>query len=554
MTMAAGSMCEVPDEGNEQGMTHTSDPSQQEYSLRDLASDDGVNLRKGEQETIEEVQKRNLSEKLEHKHYSSDFNSYAEVPEMSVRGRDRVEDYLLLQADTASLVGLTRFLVLGSNAGRVVNMGEQGSDVGGIAFELRCTIVFSIVVRWIICFFKKPMKLFGLLLEFFLNGDNLSCSIRNLLTGRIPERGSKNCLSAVGYLDTRVHLHKFCNNSAPEEKEKPGVLEDLVMMDICVMASKIVYENADVVKSIIDEDWKMHFVNLYNFWNEYRKETSTQAFIMCNKRKDADLILISFRGAKTFDASDLCMGFDYSWCHVPGMGKVHVGFLEALGLGTRDEISSILSSLQGPNPNLAVEDKKVAYYTLRNVLRDLLAEHPKAMFVVTGHGVGGALAALFPALLLFNEEEDLIKRWSAVYTFGQPRIGDEQLQMFMQPYAKKYFRVVYSHDIMPLLPYDDGVFLYKHIGVCLHYNSFFIGKIMNKEPSWSNFSSWNIVSQLVNSIWELIRGFLMGRICGREYQETRLMIMCRILGLIEPCLSAHMPTNYINCARLGCRV
>ncbi|KAJ4763774.1 alpha/beta-Hydrolases superfamily protein [Rhynchospora pubera] len=420
MTMAAGSMCEVPDEGNEQGMTHTSDPSQQEYSLRDLASDDGVNLRKGEQETIEEVQKRNLSEKLEHKHYSSDFNSYAEVPEMSVRGRDRVEDYLLLQADTASLVGLTRFLVLGSNAGRVVNMGEQGSDVGGIAFELRCTIVFSIVVRWIICFFKKPMKLFGLLLEFFLNGDNLSCSIRNLLTGRIPERGSKNCLSAVGYLDTRVHLHKFCNNSAPEEKEKPGVLEDLVMMDICVMASKIVYENADVVKSIIDEDWKMHFVNLYNFWNEYRKETSTQAFIMCNKRKDADLILISFRGAKTFDASDLCMGFDYFVVPCAGNGE-------------------------GPNPNL-VEDKKVAYYTLRNVLRDLLAEHPKAMFVVTGHGVGGALAALFPALLLFNEEEDLIKRWSAVYTFGQPRIGDEQLQMFMQPYAKKYFRLLHWED------------------------------------------------------------------------------------------------------------
>ncbi|KAJ3699055.1 hypothetical protein LUZ61_002760 [Rhynchospora tenuis] len=111
------------------------------------------------------------------------------------------------------------------------------------------------------------------------------------------------------------------------------------------------------------------------------------------------------------------------------------------------------------------------------MLRDLLAEHPKAMFVVTGHGVGGALAALFPALLLFNEEEDLIKWWSAVYTFGQPRIGDEQLRMFMQPHAEKYFRVVYRNDIMPLLPYDDGVFLYKHIGVCLHYNSFFIEKV-----------------------------------------------------------------------------
>ncbi|KAJ1698566.1 hypothetical protein LUZ63_007078 [Rhynchospora breviuscula] len=486
-----------------------------------------------------------------------------EVPEAGVRERDQVEGCLLLQADTVSLVGLTKFLVFGSSAGAVVKMGarslgEQGSDVSDIGPKHRLVIFLSILFRWIICFFKKPMELFGLLLVSFLNRGNLSCFVGNLLTGRIavPERDSEKYLSVVGYLDRRIELHKFYTESNREEIRKPGELplqmEGEVMMDLCIMASKIVYENANVVQSIVNQNWKMHFVEFYDFWNEYRKESSTQAFIMCDKRKDADLILLSFRGAKTFDAYDLCIGLDYSWCHVPGMGKVHVGFLEALGVGTRDEISSILSSLRGPNPN-SVKDKKVAYYTLRNKLRDLLAVHPKATFVVTGHGVGGALAALFPALLLFNEEEDLINRWSAVCTFGQPRIGDEQLRMFMQPHVHKYFRVVYGDDIMPKLPYDEGVFLYKHFCVCLYYNSFFFEKIVKEEPCWSSFALWDLVSRLLNPTWELIRGLLMGRMCGGEYQETLLMIMCRILGLIEPSVSAHMPTNYINCARIAWR-
>lgn len=82
---------------------------------------------------------------------------------------------------------------------------------------------------------------------------------------------------------------------------------------------------------------------------EYQKERSTQVFIMCDKRQDADIILISFRGTEPFDADDWCADIDYSWCQIPQMGKIHMGFLEALGLGTRDQISTIQLSLQDPN-------------------------------------------------------------------------------------------------------------------------------------------------------------------------------------------------------------
>lgn len=122
-----------------------------------------------------------------------------------------------------------------------------------------------------------------------------------------------------------------------------------------------------------------------------------------------------------------------------------------------------------------------AYYAVKSKLKSLFKEHKNAKFVVTGHSLGGALAILFPMVLVLHEEKEIIQRLLGVYTFGQPRVGNKELGSFMEAHLNhpvpKYFRMVYCNDLVPRLPYDDKIFFYKHFGVCLYYDSLYIEKV-----------------------------------------------------------------------------
>lgn len=216
-------------------------------------------------------------------------------------------------------------------------------------------------------------------------------------------------------------------------------------------------------------------------------------FIFSDKPKDANLIVISFRGTEPFDADDWITDFDYSWYEIPKLGKVHMGFLEAMGLGNRINTSSFQQLLQATNTKLQLtnegEPKKLlpemgelsAYLAVRSKLKSLLNEHKNAKFMVTGHSLGGALAILFPIVLVFHEEDEVLQRMIGVHTFGQPRVGNRELGKYMESKLQqpnpRYFRVVYCNDIVPRLPYDNKTFLYKHFGVCLYYDSLFVKQV-----------------------------------------------------------------------------
>ncbi|XP_021886818.1 uncharacterized protein LOC110806317 [Carica papaya] len=456
---------------------------------------------------------------------------------------------------------------------------------GGEVADHRRIILVSIIFRKIIALFNKPMEYAGYVVDFFLNlfseNGNLTGLLYNLLHGKvvIPERDTETFISTIGHIDGRIDLYrakKLTDNSA--SKVEMGNRE---LMDLCIMSSKLAYENAKVVENVVRLHWKMHFVDFYNCWNDFQKELSTQVFILCDKPQDANLILISFRGTEPFDADDWSTDFDYSWYEIPKLGKVHMGFLEALGLGNRAntttfkhhllqfngvDVKTTSSGLKQSNvfegrggvgdgiiPPEMVE--KTAYYAVRRKLKSLLQQHSNAKFVVTGHSLGGALAILFPTVLVLHEELEVMKRLLGVYTFGQPRIGNLQLGKFMEAHlehpVQKYFRVVYCNDLVPRLPYDDKTFLYKHFGVCLYYNSFYIEQKMDEEPNRNFFGLGYWVPEHLNALWELIRSLLIGYTQGPDYKEGRFSILARLIGLVLPGISAHCPTDYVNSVRLG---
>ncbi|XP_022765958.1 uncharacterized protein LOC111310838 [Durio zibethinus] len=353
-----------------------------------------------------------------------------------------------------------------------------------------------------------------------------------------PHKSSATFASLLAYIDTRIDL---------DNNIKPG--DNKYKASLAMMAAKISYENEAFIKTKVIEHWKMKFLKFYNFWNDYEERFSTQAFMLQDTRVNPNLIVVAFRGTSPFDANDWRTDVDLSWYVLKEIGKAktHIGFMKALGLqkyqGWPKEIQ------------LGNHQHQFAYYTLREKLRVVLQENLEAKFILTGHSLGGALAILFVAVLILHDEEWLLEKLEGVYTFGQPRVGDEKFGDYMKEKMRKfdvkYFRCVYSSDLVPRVPYDDKNLFFKHFGPCLYFNSFYKGKVLPEEPNRNYFSLLWLLPYHINAIWELIRGFIIPYVQGKDYKEDWVLRMWRIIGLVVPGLSAHSPQDYVNSTRLG---
>ncbi|CAH9091414.1 unnamed protein product, partial [Cuscuta europaea] len=202
-------------------------------------------------------------------------------------------------------------------------------------------------------------------------------------------------------------------------------------------------------------------------------DISTQAIILQDNSNDPNLVVVAFRGTEPFNADDLRTDADLSWYKIEGVGRVHVGFMQALGLRK--------NNVRPNRIERGTHMTKLAYYEIKEKLREILAVNKNAKFLLTGHSLGGALAILFAAVLTMEEEDGLLGRLEGVYTFGQPRVGDVEFGEFMgenllKKYGVRYFRYVYANDIVPRVPYDDQANFFSHFGPCLYYNSFYHGK------------------------------------------------------------------------------
>ncbi|XP_027074032.1 triacylglycerol lipase OBL1-like [Coffea arabica] len=451
-------------------------------------------------------------------------------------------NYMLLSPEKAGLVDLVCFLFSSNIYNRKFVDVPKGTKM---PFAPRWIIFLTVVAQILLRLVAKPVAWLGNLLEQWLNllhmNTNIFVLIYNLVTGQvigIPDETSAKYLSVLAFLDLRQDLDE--NIAAGDSRYNPH---------LSIMAAKVAYENKAFIESTVTDHWKMDFVAFYDFWNDYQKKATTQGFLFRkDENTDTETIVVAFRGTSPFDTLDWVSDVDLSWYEFPGLGKVHAGFLKALGQQKLTGWPKNLIQIFGGHD--------YAYYTVRGKLKELLKKNDKAKFIVTGHSLGGALAILFPAILAYHGETSMLERLDGVYTFGQPRVGNEQFGKFMEDQINNnllpnYYRTVYCNDIVPRVPSDNSVTEFKHFGTCAYFNSFFKGKTVDEAPNKNYFSILWLIPKIINSIWELIRSFIKGCVWGSDYKETGLMQLLRVVCLLFGGVPAHCPPDYVDSTRLA---
>lgn len=92
-------------------------------------------------------------------------------------------------------------------------------------------------------------------------------------SGRVvmPVRGSETFISMIGHLDGRVDLYRreILTSAVHEVSLMEGSFQaevgNRILMDLCILAAKLAYENAKVVKNVINVHWKVYITFYFHF-------------------------------------------------------------------------------------------------------------------------------------------------------------------------------------------------------------------------------------------------------------------------------------------------
>ena len=213
----------------------------------------------------------------------------------------------------------------------------------------------------------------------------------------------------------------------------------------------------EVVKDWLRESGKKIDLNIDEHFNYIEnKKTDTQSFVFRKK----NLIVLVFRGSQqlkdwqtNFNLQLIPFKLQVSQATASPAGKVHRGFFEAWASVELDVVEQ-LQQWRTPDTKL----------------------------FVTGHSLGGALAALAAVSL---QAQGL--HVDGLYTFGQPRVGDwEFVNKLNSGLRYRSFRFVNNNDAVPLIPPPFTLWnltrLYGHFGQLRYFNAF--GKLMMTSTLW----------------------------------------------------------------------
>lgn len=183
-----------------------------------------------------------------------------------------------------------------------------------------------------------------------------------------------------------------------------------------------------------------------------------------------ELIAIVFRG--TEDLLDWRTNMRLAWVVLQGGVHVHTGFFQA-------------------------------YWPIRPALFAeivrLIAERPRPVYL-TGHSLGGALAAMATAELANHDRAEVRDSIAACYTFGCPKIGDRSFDRYVQV---PLYRITSGVDLVPAVP--PFVFGYRQAGDTRYFGPFGVAPL-RRAP--------NIFRQAFRTVWGLLEFFRTRTILG----------------------------------------
>ncbi|HEV2071682.1 MAG TPA: lipase family protein [Acidimicrobiales bacterium] len=202
--------------------------------------------------------------------------------------------------------------------------------------------------------------------------------------------------------------------------------------------------------------------------------------------RDGRLVILCFRGTAPLNAVNWLIDVDINPERVPvtfpdGRQEfdVHGGFYRNVRAIRYEIVNALDRALDG-----------------RSVHTDGgSVPNPMRALYVTGHSLGGAMAALM-AVMLATEEAyvPLAERWKAAYTFGQPMLGDPRLAAACDAHellSGRVVRYVYGNDVVAQLPPAFA-------GPFLHFGREYRHRSGGPEGSWERHPG--ITRQLRNPL------------------------------------------------------
>eukprot|EP00249_Psilotum_nudum_P004980 c18473_g1_i1 orf=854-1465(+) len=123
--------------------------------------------------------------------------------------------------------------------------------------------------------------------------------------------------------------------------------------------------------------------------------------------------------------------------------------------------------------------------------------------MVTGHSMGGAMAALCALDLTANHDIKDVQ----VVTFGQPRIGNMVFAAYYNALVPRTYRMTHGHDVVPHLPpyfpllpewsyhhFAREIWIYKLVLGSLNYEVEWVCDSSGEDPTCSRSVSGNSIA------------------------------------------------------------